>query len=316
MRKERLVYLSRLGADTKRVRSDAEKAAAAAKVPRGRAAPPRMVQGEARRVRFSYEKLGASAFLSHLDLIRAIPRAFRRLDVPMFYSSGFHPKPDMVFSPALSLGVYSLDEYLDIKLTCDLTDPEELVRNLTEASADGIKFRGGVTLGPNDAGVNKLIDSARYVLAFPTQALPGGRSFLERRTEYVHSASELRILRKIDGLGKWVDVKAFLRTLTVADPRCEEVLARAGLVGEFVPVLCDVSILGSGAVKAHEVGEVLLGAEAKDVPYAVVRARLGGMLDGDIVSPLETARFRKVLVRNARADSTNEGDSAEAPATP
>ena len=299
MRKERLVYLSRLGADKKRVRSDEEVAAVRAKVPKGRKPPPRVLQGEPRRVRFSYEKLGPSAFLSHLDLIRAIPRAFRRVDVPMFYSSGFHPKPDMVFSPALSLGIYSLNEYLDIKLTCDVADPADLAARLSEASAEGFRFKGAVVLGPNDAGVNKLIDSARYVLAFPKSSLPSGqgREFLERRVEFMHSAAELRILRKIEGLGKWVDVKAFLRTLTVGDPRCEGILAQAGLVGEFVSVLCEVAILGSGAVKAHEVGEVLLGDEAKTLPYAVVRANLGGLLDGEIVSPLETGRFRKAFVQ-------------------
>lgn len=309
MRKERLVFLSRLGAEKKRVRTEEDIAAVKAKVPKGRAAPPRVVQGEPRRYRFAYEKLGPSAFLSHLDLIRAIPRGFRRVDVPMFHSSGFHPKPDMVFGPALSLGVYSLDEYLDLKLTVDIDDPNELARRLTASSAQGLTFTGGVRLGHNDAGVNKLIEAARYVLAFPKRALAGGKDFLEERAAFMHSANELKVLRKIEGIGKWVDVKTYLRALVVDDPRAAAILARAGIDGDVVPVLVDVAITQNGAVKAHEVGEVLLGEAGKDTPYVVVRAKMGGYIDGEIVSPLETDRFRKAPAPKPEAQ-------ADTPPTP
>jgi len=294
MRKERLVFLSRLGAEKKRVRTEEEIALVRAKVPKGRAAPPRVVQGEPRRFRFAYEKLGPSAFLSHLDLIRAIPRAFRRIDVPMFHSSGFHPKPDMVFGPALSLGIYSLDEYIDLKLTCDVDDPNELAKSLTAHSAEGLVFTAGVALGANDPGVNKIIDSARYVLSFPKSALPGGRAFLDERAAFFEAQTELKTLRKIEGIGKWVDVKAFVRTLTVGDARCEPIVARAGIDGDMVHVLVDVAITPNGAVKAHEVGAVLLGEAHAHVPYVVVRARMGAHEAGEIHTPLDTPRFRKV----------------------
>ncbi|HQY63202.1 MAG TPA: TIGR03960 family B12-binding radical SAM protein [Polyangiaceae bacterium] len=292
MREERLVLLSRLGAEKRRSRTEAEVAAIRAKVPKGRKPPPRIVQGEGRRVRFAYEKLGPSAFLSHLDLVRAIPRAFRRIDVPMFYSSGFHPKPDMVFGPALSLGVYSLDEYLDLKLTCDV-DEATLAERLSAVSQDGLRFTGVRVLGPNDAGVNKLIAAARYVLAFPTATLPGGVDFLRARAAHVIAAEEQKILRKIEGIGKWIDVKRFLTGLRVEDPSAGPIVARAGLGGSLVTVLVDVAITNAGAVKAHEVAEVLLGEGARDTPYAVVRAAMGGLIDGALVSPLELERFRK-----------------------
>ena len=76
----------------------------------------RFDQGKPVRVRIAYTKLGRAAFRGHLDLVRLLPRIFRRLDLPMFYSQGFHPKPDMTFGPALPLGVASHTEYLDVKL--------------------------------------------------------------------------------------------------------------------------------------------------------------------------------------------------------
>ena len=69
------------------------------------------------RYRLRYEKLGRAVLLGHLDLVREVPRILRRAGAPLWYSQGFHPKPVMTFGPALSLGVPSFEEYVDIKTT-------------------------------------------------------------------------------------------------------------------------------------------------------------------------------------------------------
>src|SRR5262249_54495760 len=101
MKSERLVFLRTMNAEEPR------QAKPPAPIPK---TPPKVDQGEAFRYRFAFTKLGPAALLSHLDLIRALPRVFRRVGIPIHYSQGFHPKPDMIFSPALSLGVASLGE--------------------------------------------------------------------------------------------------------------------------------------------------------------------------------------------------------------
>src|ERR1043166_2759056 len=85
--------------------------------------------GPPKRFRLRFEKTGPAALLGHLDLGRELPRAIRRAGVRLRYSEGFHPKPDLSFGPALSLGVASLDEYVDAKLI-DAPGTEELVARL------------------------------------------------------------------------------------------------------------------------------------------------------------------------------------------
>jgi len=74
-----------------------------------RAAAPRpltrFVQAEAHRYRLRYTKLGQAAYLAHLDLVRHLPRIFRRAGLDIAYSHGFHPKPGLCFGPALGLGL-------------------------------------------------------------------------------------------------------------------------------------------------------------------------------------------------------------------
>ena len=67
------------------------------------------------RVRFSFEKRGDMKYLSHLETAKVIARAFRRMNAPIKYSSGFHPSPKMSFASPLPVGVESLDEYMDVE---------------------------------------------------------------------------------------------------------------------------------------------------------------------------------------------------------
>ncbi len=305
MRGERLVFLSRLGAKSPRkVEPKPEPvpkpvpvaSEAGTTVRKGPKPPPRIVQGEPRRYRFLVTKLGPVAFLSHLDLIRAVPRSFRRLSVPIFYSSGFHPKPVMTFSPALSLGVASLTEILDVKLTaCE--DAELLASELTKVSPEGLSFCAGIRLEAADAAVSKVIEAARYAVGVPRRALSaiGGEDRVREEIARVTGPGDVRVVRRFErGLAKSVDVKRFLRGLRLGDPDAERALEDARVAGDLVPILVDVDVTGEGGVKASEVMEGLLGKDA--VPYHAVRFELGVRDSERIVSPMETGRLREIAM--------------------
>ena len=66
-------------------------------------------------IRCRYSKYGEMAFVSHLDLLRIFIRSLRRASIEVEYSKGFHPHPKISFSPALSLGVESVCEFVDIE---------------------------------------------------------------------------------------------------------------------------------------------------------------------------------------------------------
>ena len=290
MREQRLVYLRKLGADEPRPPAPPPVARASAK---SKSPPVRAAQGEPRRYRFVYEKVGAAAFLSHLDVIRALPRAFRRLALPLYYSQGFHPKPDMTFGPALSLGVASLCEVVDLKIAADL-DPVDLLDELTNESQPGLRFAGGARLVLGDAPVTRLVDAARYVVGIPRIALDlcGGETWLRDRIENARAAHELPVLRRIDGIGKRVNVREFLRAIDVVGEDGSAVLARAGIVGGLVSVSVEVDVRGSGGVKIAEVIEAVVGDA--EMPHRAVRAELGArQADGTIASCLSSLGDRR-----------------------
>lgn len=75
-------------------------------------------------VRLRFAKTGRLKYISHLDINRAMARAFKRAEIPLWYTEGFNPHPYMNFSLPLSLGVESLCESVDIRLADNISNSE------------------------------------------------------------------------------------------------------------------------------------------------------------------------------------------------
>jgi radical SAM family uncharacterized protein/radical SAM-linked protein len=301
MRNERIDFLAKMGAH--RQLPIVQEEGATAEQPRKPGTKRRRAMAQRpsetpRRYRFKFEKTGPTALLGHLDLIRALPRIMRRIDVPIAYSQGFHPKPDMTFSPALSLGVLSVSEFVDMKLLCDV-DPVSIVREMTRAAGDGLVFTDAVKLGPEDAGITKVVSGARYLLAFarPVLAEHGGEAWLADRVSSFMDESEHKVRREIDGLAKYVDVRSFVTHAVIGGDAAAREVRRAGVLGDLVILEVDVKILGSGGVKTAEIVEAVTG----DAGFAhrAIRAALYAEREGRRIDPLDLAGVRRGHVESA-----------------
>lgn len=313
MRDERLRFLDKLGAKRRSlpIVKPTEPVIEEVKLP-----PMRGRGGH--RYRFCFEKTGPSALLGHLDVIRELPRIFRRVDQRLTYTKGFHPKPDMTFAPALSLGVMSLDEYVDMRLEDDL-DPSalrDLVRRMNEETPGGLVFRGVEKLGEQDASVTKVIAGARYVIAFARSAIGGNdaEAFLDERCRAAMASSSLPIRRDIEGIGKTVDVRAYLLRASVGGDAAADAIRRAGLVGDLVAIDVEVEIRGSGAVKSSEVAAVIAGEGGVAPPHRAVRVALFGRAADERFSPLdlEAARRASKLAPSTSSPDASAGSDADA----
>lgn len=70
------------------------------------------------RMRFS--KTGRAVYISHLDLMRTITRAFLRAECRLKYSEGFNPHPNISIALPLSVGCESVCEIMDFKMLEDM----------------------------------------------------------------------------------------------------------------------------------------------------------------------------------------------------
>lgn len=79
---------------------------------------------EPRAIRIKFAKTGKLRYISHLDLCRTLNSAFLRSGIPIWYSQGFNPRPKMVFGLTVSVGAESVAEYLDIRITHEMSEQE------------------------------------------------------------------------------------------------------------------------------------------------------------------------------------------------
>ena len=89
------------------------------------------------KVRLRYSKTGRLRFSSHRDFSRAFERALKRAEVPMAYSSGFHPHPRISYANAAPTGAGSDAEYVEIGLASEV-DPEQVRAAIDEALPPGL----------------------------------------------------------------------------------------------------------------------------------------------------------------------------------
>ncbi len=96
------------------------------------------------RYRFTFSKTGAFKYLSHLEMMSAIARTFKRAGLTLKYSEGFHPKPRISFAGSLPVGMESLEEWLDAELVVVAGKAGEagdgILRALNADAPAGLKF--------------------------------------------------------------------------------------------------------------------------------------------------------------------------------
>lgn len=92
------------------------------------------------KVRLQFEKTGQSRFISHLDLMHMLQRAFARARLPLAFTEGFNPHPYLSIARPLPVGVSSVCEILDFGLAEEM-DWDTLPKRISDVLPLGVKIR-------------------------------------------------------------------------------------------------------------------------------------------------------------------------------
>jgi len=303
MKRERLFFLRRMNAWSPRAPLGGRRRTAKTDRDAPRSAPRPNTdsgQGEPARYRLRYSKLGPAAFLSHLDLVRHLPRAFRRAGMEIFYSRGFHPKPGLSFGPALGLGIPSLGELMDVDLehtvpgvrTWDVIDDS----TRTELAADEVRDRLAAVCPPGieiesctivrlnghplvthagmkpDLGLGKLIDAVDIVIRPAADGITHDAARLARLAASLMAKPEAKVARG----DKTIDVRSHVLDVTVIDGAAATRLAAALDWADGALLRARVRATAAGSAKPSEVARALgvWGSEDLRGEHALL-ARLG-----------------------------------------
>lgn len=113
------------------------------------------------RLRITFSKLDLLRFIGHLDLAKTWERVLRRAELPLVYSQGFNPQPKIQLASALSLGISSECELLDIWLR-EPVPTDDLADRLNAVSPDGLVATAVRKVPPDAPALQTLLAGARY----------------------------------------------------------------------------------------------------------------------------------------------------------
>ncbi len=224
------------------------------------------------RYRLRFQKTGRLQFLGHLDLTRSMLRAFRRARIALVYSQGFNPKPRVQFGPALSVGIESHGEYLDLWSFMRL-DEEMAVAAINISLPRGLSVSALREIGSDTPGLSESVRAARYLVRLPEGLCPApALATFTARDAY--SAT-----REKNGKTVTFPLRDWLLDVAEADATSVRMTLAAG---------------GDGAsVRPDEVLTIMFGEAAKGI--RLVREDLAVVWGDRLVNPLH-ADFATVPV--------------------
>ncbi len=167
-------------------------------------APPALDQeGERLRYRFRLAKTGTARFLGHLEMLKLIERGLRAAGIELAYTQGFHPHALVKTAGALSLGVESLAEVLEVS-TLRAYDANELAARAAPHLPSGIALHDGRLARPGEKLVDPTVAAYRVT---PAEALDPAR------LRAFQDADQWIMLRRTPKGSKEIDLKAAVRRL-------------------------------------------------------------------------------------------------------
>ena len=158
------------------------------------------------KLRLRFGKTGRAVYISHLDLMHTMQRAFSRAGYELKYSEGFNPHPQISIALPLSVGAESVCEIMDFRLRQE-ADPMEIPARLTAVMPEGIE-------------VSECYEQMRKVAELKYLEIEGAFEYDDADTEEMaarlrefFAADEIVITKKTKrGMGE-SDIKSAIRSI-------------------------------------------------------------------------------------------------------
>lgn len=145
-------------------------------------------------------------YISHLDYASLMQRAIRRAHLPAAYSEGFNPHMKISFASALSVGITSSCEYMDLELKKDMCQPEVFDR-LRAALPPGVELLQVRQVNNRAKALMSIVDEASYEITVPCTCAADA---VQKAIDGFNSAREILFVRETPKKKKEIELKQYL----------------------------------------------------------------------------------------------------------
>ena len=162
------------------------------------------------RLRVRFAKLGRIRWTSQRDTARLWERILRRAGVPLSYTAGFTPRPQLSFGLALPTGCESTAEYLDVAVAAPW-EPATLAGALAPHLPEGIDVLACAAVEPGASSLQEDVSACQWDVVVPATV-----EQLEVAVAGVLAAASLPISRERKGRQRVEDLRPSVLALSVA----------------------------------------------------------------------------------------------------
>ena len=160
------------------------------------------------KIRIAVGKTEDTKYVGHLDFCRAVERALRRAKLPVAHSVGFNPHMRLSFGPALSVGVASDAEYVDVELT-EPVDAARFGSALTAKLPPGLVFVAAKPVSSTTA-LAAALNLAEYQITAQVAPTPENLTATKNAVAAFQAADSVPYVRRTPKGEKTLEVKQFL----------------------------------------------------------------------------------------------------------
>lgn len=148
-------------------------------------------------------------YISHLDIQRSLQRTVRRANIPVAFSQGFNPHPQISFATALSVCQTGSGEWIEIKLDEDIS-PDEFKARMNRNFPKGMSIEEAFVAPEGSPSVANLMKSADYTA---TASDINVTAFLAAVKDIIDSHAPILVQKTKKQSGRKVETEADLRPM-------------------------------------------------------------------------------------------------------
>ena len=165
------------------------------------------------KVRLKFSKQARIKFVGHLDLLRLFQRVIKSARIPIAYSQGFNPHSLMYFAQALSVGITSAGEYMDLHLEKDVP-PQWIKERMNEVLPEGLEIHKVNVLAENSKSCMSLVDASSYEIRIDKNL--DDKDFLLMANEF-YQQKEIPVTRSSRKKKRIINIKEFIYDLSLKE---------------------------------------------------------------------------------------------------
>lgn len=183
-------------------------------------------------IRARFAKLSPVRYISHLELMNALRRAFRRAEIPVAYSRGYNPHQLLLMGQPLPVGMTGRGEYFDLELIEGIP-PTDFMARVNGKLPQGIKVLEVKEVPAQVKSLMAVVNVAVYLVKMKwADGQPEEKEMINTFME----EKEIKVLRhrrkKKDRL---IDIRPLIHDLEITEPGLWRFTVSTGSEGNVRP---------------------------------------------------------------------------------